>query len=111
MKNKKAEKLFYTHEEVKHMIYDTPEKLKQFEKEYAEFVEECKREVLEEKIAAQVKKARKRAKISQDNLAKMLHTSKSTISRIENGEQNLTVGYIIKVATVLNMKYEIRIYN
>ncbi len=89
--------------------YNTPEKKAQFEREYKKFREECRREVLEE-VASDVKRARKKAGLTQSELAEILDTKKTVISRIENGKQNLTIDYISKLSAALGKKFEVNIY-
>jgi ribosome-binding protein aMBF1 (putative translation factor) len=81
-------------------MYDTPEKLARFHKEHKKFREECKRELLEE-IGTDVKKTRKKKGLTQADLARILNTSRTTVTRIEQGRQNLTVEYIAKLSGAL----------
>ena len=56
------------------------------------------------KIIASILKARKKQSLSQKELAKMLGTTQSVISRIENGtSRNITLDYLMKVVTVLGV--------
>ena len=43
--------------------------------------------------------------ITQDELAKRLHTSKSFISEIENGKQNISIEYASRIATALKQEF------
>lgn len=52
-------------------------------------------------IAFSMVKARNRAGLSQADLAKKLKTTQSVVSRIENGNQNLSVKMLSKIAQVL----------
>lgn len=52
-------------------------------------------------IALSIAQARDKAKMSQSDLAKKLKTAQSVVSRIENGNQNLSVKMLIKIAQVL----------
>ena len=72
-----------------------------------EFDAEYKAEELRSKIGAQVQIARKKRHISQKGLAKLLHMSQGEVSRIENGEQNITVDTIGKIAMGLKAKTDI----
>lgn len=53
-------------------------------------------------IAITIVKARNKAGFSQADLAKKLKTSQSVISRIENGNQNLSVKMLARIAQTLN---------
>ncbi len=55
-------------------------------------------------LAHEIMLARKKAKLTQKEFAKKLHTSQSFVARIENGNQNLTVDVLIKIADVLANK-------
>lgn len=110
MKNEiKNKHLLVPYEEVKREILNTPEKRRAYKREYKKFVKENKSAVLRE-LGTKVKSARNKAGVTQGELARKLKTTRSTISRIEKGEQNLTVEYIIKVARALGRPFEVRIY-
>ena len=72
-----------------------------------EFNAEYKAEELRSKIGVQVQIARKKRHISQKGLAKLLHMSQGEVSRIENGEQNITVDTLGKIAIGLKAKTEV----
>ncbi|KKQ36213.1 MAG: Helix-turn-helix domain-containing protein [candidate division WS6 bacterium GW2011_GWA2_37_6] len=105
----KNEHLLIPFEEILAETYDTPEKRAKFDKELEEFIVENRRQLLAE-MGEKVKKAREKSGVTQEELARRIKTTRSTISRVEKGKQNLTVEYIMKVATALGKKYEIRIY-
>lgn len=105
----KNEHLLIPFEEVLKKEYNTPQKMREFKKRASKFAKQCRKEVLQE-LGTEVKNARKNAGVTQEQLAKLLNTKKTVISRIEKGDQNLTVKYIIKVAIALGRPYEIRIY-
>jgi len=56
----------------------------------------------EVRLSVAVAEARARAGLSQAELAKILHTKQSNISRIERGAQNLTVATLGKIARALH---------
>ena len=62
------------------------------------------------KIGAMLKEARKSAGVTQDELALMLKTKKSAISRIENHAEDVKLSTLEKFATSLGKNIEIRIY-
>ncbi len=53
-------------------------------------------------IAIAIAKARSKAGFSQADLAKKLKTTQSVVSRIESGNQNLSVKMLVKLAHVLS---------
>lgn len=56
------------------------------------------------KIIASIVKTRKKDSISQKDLANILGTTQSVISRIENGTcKHITLDYLMKVASVLGI--------
>ena len=56
------------------------------------------------KIIASIVKARKKQSLSQKELAEMLGTTQSVISRIENGtSRKITLDYLMKVVTILGI--------
>lgn len=83
---------------------DLAERLKnpQFRRAY----EEADAEV---RLAVAVAEAREKAGLSQAKLARILHTKQSNISRIERGEQNLTLGTLEKIARALHRRLEIQL--
>jgi len=98
-----------TLEEMINREYPTPEARAEFDLEVKKAAEEFRKEAMKE-LADEIKAARKRAGVSQTELARRLNTNKSVISRVEAGDQNLTVEYIIKIAIALGRQYEVRIY-
>ncbi len=57
---------------------------------------------IEVRLALQIAKARAKARLTQGQLAKAVGTTQSVISRIEAGNQNLTVRTLSKIAAVLH---------
>lgn len=56
------------------------------------------------KIIASIVNARKKQSISQKELAEILGTTQSVISRIENGtSRHITLDYLMRVVTVLGI--------
>lgn len=58
------------------------------------------------RIAQQIYDARKRAGVSQPELARRLGTSQAAISRMEAGQQNMTIDTIENVARALGGRFE-----
>jgi len=98
----------YTQEEVEDIFFDTPGKKRKLEESYCRFVKDNRMEVLKE-LGDEIKKARLEAGFTQQELADRLKTKKTTISRIENGRQNLTVNYLLKIASRLDGTVEINV--
>ncbi len=61
------------------------------------------------KLSAQLKSAREQAGLTQTNLAIKLGTARSTISRIENHADNITLSTLRKYAKVLGKKVHFEI--
>ena len=64
---------------------------------------------LRKKVANSLQVERWLRQMSQSELAESLGTSKSNISRIESGRQNLTVDYVAMMAEALDKQVEFRI--
>ena len=77
-----------------------PEFAKDFEQGYHNF-----------KIGVLVKETRKKAGLTQSQLARMIDTKKTAISRIENHAVDIKLSTLIKIASVLNIDFEIRFGN
>lgn len=60
-------------------------------------------------IAYRILQLRKRARISQKELAKKIGTTQSNVARMEAGQQNFTVGTLDKVARTFNKNLEVSI--
>lgn len=58
----------------------------------------------------QIIKARKDQNITQTELAKRVGTQKSNISRLESGNYNPSLDFLVKVAESLGKKVSIQIY-
>jgi transcriptional regulator with XRE-family HTH domain len=60
-------------------------------------------------IGRDLKKARCKAKLTQADVARSVHTKKSVISRVETGAQNVSVGYLVKIANALGKSVNIQL--
>ncbi len=58
-------------------------------------------------IAYQILQLRKKAKLSQSVFAKRIGTSQSNVARMEQGNQNFTIGMLTKVAKALHRELEV----
>ncbi|WP_067936849.1 helix-turn-helix domain-containing protein [Alicyclobacillus kakegawensis] len=73
------------------------------------FAKEWEASKLEYEVARQLIQLRKQSGLSQAQLAKRVHTRQSEISRIENGEQNISLDKLRKIANALGADVEIKI--
>lgn len=73
------------------------DRIKQFDEKYA--LAKMKLE-----IALQISDAREKAGLTQKQLATKLHTTQSVVSRIESGNQNLSLDMLYKVAEAVGKK-------
>ena len=60
-------------------------------------------------IATQFKKARKEKNLTQAELAQQAKINRSTLSMIESGKRNASIGTLIRLANTLDMKFEINL--
>lgn len=63
---------------------------------------------IELKVALEITKAREAARMSQKQLADALKTKQQTISRIEQGGQNVTIVTLHRIARALQQNLEVR---
>jgi len=82
------------------------EKRKRSDKKFAESYDSGYEEF---KIGYLLKNARSKSGITQDELARRLHTSKSAISRIENHAEDIRLSTIRRVAKALGKEVRIAI--
>lgn len=59
---------------------------------------------LEVRLAVEIARARERCDMTQKQLAKALGTTQSVISRIENGDQNMTLETLGRLAEALGLE-------
>ena len=59
-------------------------------------------------VAHKITELRRIQSVTQEDLAKRIGTTQSTISRIEAGRQNLTIDYIRKIASALNRNIRLK---
>lgn len=60
-------------------------------------------------VGVSIARARERLGLSQGKLARKLKTTQSVISRIENGNQNLSLKMLIKIACILHCELSVNI--
>lgn len=68
----------------------------QYDEGYAEF-----------KIGVVLRRLRRKAGLTQEQLANKLHTQKSAISRIENQSEDIRLSTLFKIADVLDKRIDI----
>jgi transcriptional regulator with XRE-family HTH domain len=74
-----------------------------------EFREAWKESRIEYEVARQLILLRKNNGLTQKQLAERLHTKQSEIARIENGNQNISLGKLRKIAEVMGGHVVIKI--
>ncbi|HLP44633.1 MAG TPA: helix-turn-helix transcriptional regulator [Candidatus Kapabacteria bacterium] len=74
---------------------------KEFKKIWKE--EKIKRDVIKMIIELRIKEG-----LTQQDLAEKMHTSQSSIARIENGKGNPTLNFLVRLGNVFNKKFEFR---
>lgn len=84
------------------IFFDKKFKNKKFKKTYEEISP-----LLD--IAMVITKARNKIGLSQAELAKKLKTTQSVISRIENGNQNISLNMLAKIAQVLDCHLSVKL--
>ena len=74
-----------------------------------EVVKELKNNAMEYHIVREIMKARTEKKLTQQQLAMLIGTKQSNISRLESGEYNPSVEFLNKVANAMGKTLEIRL--
>ncbi|MCU0290095.1 MAG: helix-turn-helix domain-containing protein [Acidobacteria bacterium] len=74
---------------------------KEFKKIWKE--EKVKRDVIKMIIEMRIKEG-----LTQQDLAEKMHTSLSSIARIESGKGNPTLNFLVRLGNVFNKKFELR---
>ncbi|OGH72124.1 MAG: hypothetical protein A2921_00585 [Candidatus Magasanikbacteria bacterium RIFCSPLOWO2_01_FULL_43_20b] len=59
-------------------------------------------------VAYQILQLRKKQKVSQCQLAKKIGTTQSNVARMEAGKQNFSTDMLVRVASALGKKLEVR---
>ena len=73
------------------------------------FKKEWEENRLEHEIARQIIQLRKQTGLTQAELARKVHTRQSEISRIENGEQNISIEKLRKIVEAMGGDVKIHI--
>ena len=74
------------------------------DKEFKKLYDEYGRQL---EIAYQINGLRRKAKLTQAQMAKKIGTTQSNIARIETGEQNFTIALLNKIAKALNKELKV----
>lgn len=61
------------------------------------------------RFGIQIRKARLRARLTQDELAEMLGSSQNAMSRIENGIRGPTLAFCAKLANACGARFDIKL--
>lgn len=77
--------------------------------ETPEFKKHWEESRLEYEVARQLIQLRKQVGLTQEELAHKLHTRQSEISRIESGDQNISLEKLRRIAETMGGSVEIRI--
>ena len=85
-------------EDAKKIINSDPEVIKELESNSIEY-----------KVVSEIIKARHELNLTQEQLAKLVGTKQSNISRLESGEYNPTIEFLSKVAQAMGKTLEIRL--
>ncbi len=75
----------------------------------AQFAEEYERLRPRYEVISQIIEARKENNMTQEDLAKKIGTQKSNISRLESGNYNPSLDFLIKVANALGKELKIQL--
>ncbi len=75
----------------------------------AEFAEEYEKLGPRYEIISQIIEERKAQNMTQSDLAKLMGTQKSNISRLESGNYNPSLDFLIKVAQCLGKKLSVQL--
>jgi predicted transcriptional regulator len=85
-------------DDAKRIINSDPEVLKELENNSIEY-----------QVVREIIKTRHELNLTQEQLAKLVGTKQSNISRLENGESNPTIEFLSKVAQAMGKNLEIRL--
>ena len=75
-----------------------------------EFKKAFKEADLPIRLAIQIAEAREKAHLTQAQLARKIGTKQQAISRVESGEQNITIGLLQKIAGAIGASVEVSLH-
>ncbi len=108
MEKQKSKKMFYTLDEGINFLYKDRAEREAIKKRMDKDAENLLKS-FHKKTAMKLRNARERAGITQAQLAYKLNTQPSAISRIESGEQNISIEYLVKICNAIGRPYSIMI--
>lgn len=74
-----------------------------------EVIKELNNNSIEYKVVREIIKARHELNLTQEQLAELVGTKQSNISRLESGEYNPTIEFLSKIAQAMGKTLEIRL--
>lgn len=86
---------------------DLNDHINQFKKNYPNSAKDFDERYQEFKLGILIKEARKKAQLTQKELAKRINTKESAISRLENHAESSTIATLRKIADALNLELTI----
>ena len=86
-------------DDAKQIINSDPEVMKELELNAVEY-----------QVVREIIKARKELNLTQEQLADLVGTKQSNISRLESGEYNPTIEFLSKIANAMGKTLEIRLH-
>jgi len=84
--------------DAKNIINSNPEVVKELEKNAVEY-----------QVVREIVNARKELNLTQAQLAQLVGTKQSNISRLESGEYNPTIEFLSKIAQAMGKNLDIRL--
>ena len=84
--------------DAKNIINSNPEVIKELEKNAVEY-----------QVVREIVNARKELNLTQAQLAQLVGTKQSNISRLESGEYNPTIEFLSKIAQAMGKNLDIRL--
>ena len=75
-----------------------------------EVMRELELNAVEYQVVREIIKARKELNLTQEQLADLVGTKQSNISRLESGEYNPTIEFLSKIANAMGKTLEIRLH-
>ncbi len=74
-----------------------------------EFKKAFDREDFAARVALEIAEKREKYHITQKELARRMHTTQQAVSRIEKGDQNITIAMIERISEALGKKPELKL--
>ncbi len=87
---------------------DLKNHIKRFQKKFPDIAEGFEDRYQEFRLGVLIREARKNAGLTQEELASLMATKKTAISRLENQSEDARISTIAKIAAALGKRLEIR---